>query len=209
LAPRPCAISSDPDMSPAMLVWIPMRVLPSFQAGISGGGGASGRYSSAASKVKVILSVCSAIPSRVQEPYPPSQEGRPCGSRTRSESPIIPTCEHRRKTSFTLAQFTLALLSAINPWDHAEVEMGKFGDVVILGVLSLLGVILLMRARSLSVYHIARNAEIRERHPNFYRRPTQAWRRENTRKLELILRAVGVALLLISVSFLFKILSKN
>ena len=45
-----------------------MRMLPSFQAGISGGGGASGRYSSAASKVKAIRSVCSAIPSKVPEP---------------------------------------------------------------------------------------------------------------------------------------------
>ena len=67
-APSPCAISSDPEMSPAMLVWIPMRMLPSFQAGISGGGGASGRYSSAASNVKAIRSICSAIPSKVPEP---------------------------------------------------------------------------------------------------------------------------------------------
>src|SRR5277367_5360248 len=74
-APSPCAISSDPEMSPAMLVWIPMRMLPSFQAGISGGGGASGRYSSAASNVKAILSICSAIPSRVQETGTFQQEG--------------------------------------------------------------------------------------------------------------------------------------
>src|SRR5277367_5439984 len=112
-APSPCAISSDPEMSPAMLVWIPMRMLPSFQAGISGGGGASGRYSSAASKVKAIRSVCSAIPSKVPELYPPSQEGRSCGSRTVSESPIIPPSAHRRKNFFRASRF--AQISHPNP----------------------------------------------------------------------------------------------
>src|ERR1700678_1364531 len=35
-APKPCAISSDELISPAMDVCIPMRMLPSFHAGISG-----------------------------------------------------------------------------------------------------------------------------------------------------------------------------
>src|SRR3984885_8600634 len=62
-APKPCAISSDVLISPAMDVLMPMRILPSVHAGISGGGGASGRYSSAASKASVLLWFSSAIPS--------------------------------------------------------------------------------------------------------------------------------------------------
>ena len=63
-APSPCAISSDPAISPAIEVWMPMRRLPSFQAGISGGAGGSGRYSSEASNTSVRLDCgSSAIPS--------------------------------------------------------------------------------------------------------------------------------------------------
>ncbi len=63
LAPRPCAISRALEISPAIEVWIPMRMLPSFHAGISGAAGGSGRYSSAASKVRLLLWFSSVIPS--------------------------------------------------------------------------------------------------------------------------------------------------
>src|SRR6204780_516751 len=63
-APSSWAISSAAERSPAIDVWIPMRVLPSLQAGISGGGGASGRYSSPASNTSWLRWLSSAITSR-------------------------------------------------------------------------------------------------------------------------------------------------
>src|SRR5215469_18350427 len=68
LAPSAWAISSESTISPAMDVWMPMRMLPSFQAGTSGAGGGSGRYSSDSSYCRLVLLFSSAIPSGARQP---------------------------------------------------------------------------------------------------------------------------------------------
>src|ERR1700678_915682 len=99
-APKPGAISSDELISPAMDVCIPMRMLPSFHAGISGGGGASGRYSWAAPKASVLLGFSSAIPSGCPGALRVDVRAVPQGaSRAHAESPILAESAHFRKHS--------------------------------------------------------------------------------------------------------------
>src|SRR5271170_1197699 len=66
-----------------------MRMLPSFQAGISGGGGGSGRYSSAASKTRLLRCCSSAIPSVCPDVPPTRRFYRKRGARANARTPPL------------------------------------------------------------------------------------------------------------------------
>jgi hypothetical protein len=83
--------------------------------------------------------------------------------------------------------------------------MPGFLPVVEWGGFTLIGAILLLRGRALSVRYNAFTTRLRERHPNINPPPTPEWRARNTLIMTWMFRVFGTLLLLISIPALIGI----
>ena len=73
---------------------------------------------------------------------------------------------------------------------------------------AVLGVVLAIWARPLSIRYNAWTTRLRERHPNFNPSPAPEWRARNTKIMTVMFRVAGLFFILLSTMYLLPLMSK-
>lgn len=74
---------------------------------------------------------------------------------------------------------------------------------------AVIGFVLLILAKPLSLRYNAWTTRLRERHPDFNPPPTPEWRARNTRIMTVIFRVLGVGFVLLSILWFLAALNGN